>query len=1334
MMRGDKIEMKEVMRDMRGILKSTTRNPQLAICDLIKIILIAALTLIVSAGMITEAEAILLSSGEYTQTSTGDVMRTSVAGTDTPSSTFTIGDIIRFEFETTLNETFQLKVKSSDNATTYLNNVTMTQSGPVGGVYTYTYDWDSSGASADFLQIEIRSTTINKAGGFIVLGSPTVGMRFYCDASYSTQTDEFADGDVVYVELDLSGTETTVRKSEINIWYNDKLDNTASSTVDQTGTTFRYHFTADFSNSGGGWQNGGNMPNGDWGFIKWQGNTVSDRMQRTIYRNDSATCVTDTTPPTPGTVTVSPDANGYTSSSPTISTQFTDNESVVTSCEYTTDGSTWSAGSLSGTSPTWTCTANPTGLSGALTINMRATSSGGTGTGTAINRTVDSTAPTDGTLTATGGDTQVSLSWTAATDGESGLATTNTYRLVYDTAGTPADCNAGTQIYQGTATSYTHTGLTNGTTYYYRVCATDAVGNESAGATASATPQACSDSDLATLTITQPTSSSTVSGTYTVQVQVGTETAPDTMTNMAVTIAGSSACDVTGAAMTWNAGTSRWEYSWDTSTCGTATPETGITIDASGNDPDCGDLVNATQVTNITIDNTGPRYTITQCTDCHQMPPTDATGGRGTPAGAVVGSHSVAEHLATTCTNCHVDNGTNLAHREGLIEFITNIHAQTGAFYDKDGDSTQTAADLSFSQTSTPTLGSCKNTYCHGTSSPTWGTDLSGTSQCYRCHGDEANPNNAPPVDTAGDTAATDPEVGAHQAHLQSTDNYSSDIACNECHTVPTNVGDAGHIDDALPADITFGNIADGGDDGQANASPSYNYNTGTCSNVYCHDETYFKNGWGSGTDPTWNDTTYIQGNSGDCNNCHGYPPGGGHPADNNCTGCHSHVNGTNDGFTDATLHVNGTVEGGGDCISCHSSQQGTARRNVSPDFAKTSHHVSTGMPTDQLTCQACHGDLPTDQGHPGTATADPQTELQNADTGTYVTVDPSTSSATLTTFCLSCHDSNGASRLGANANKPFTDSGDNTAPPDINSAWTNTYNHSANAECNDCHGDNSAAGTTLDPKYNMHGSANNTILRESTEYDTCVTSGCHGSGGSATTDMTVELSGTGGKHPIGSAVTPNSTILQADTTGDLFVNGWTKGSVAQCSDCHGMNQAGSINVGPRGPHGSAYQYMLRGVDTSITGATSGRAYGTPTNADATVNPPYTEQTYCINCHASDVYGVGTGDYVPTNNGLSGIAHYSTFRSDRCGNPDGSTVAGKTQVGSTQPIGCTNCHAGAGWNYGAHSSTGPLGKNNAGFMNGNSWDNSTSPGTACYTGSGGAGGWNTCNKGDHGGY
>ncbi len=120
---------------------------------------------------------------------------------------------------------------------------------------------------------------------------------------------------------------------------------------------------------------------------------------------------------------------------------------------------------------------------------------------------LDQTAPTNGSLTATAGTGQVALNWTGVTDSGSGLAPTNPYKLVFATGSAPAaGCMSGTPLYQGTGTSYTHTGLTNGTMYSYRLCATDKAGNCAAGATANATPQATPDTTPPTLRITSPTS------------------------------------------------------------------------------------------------------------------------------------------------------------------------------------------------------------------------------------------------------------------------------------------------------------------------------------------------------------------------------------------------------------------------------------------------------------------------------------------------------------------------------------------------------------------------------------------------------------------------------------------------------------------------------------------------------------------------------------------------------------------------------------------------------------------------------------------------------------
>lgn len=180
-------------------------------------------------------------------------------------------------------------------------------------------------------------------------------------------------------------------------------------------------------------------------------------------------------------------------------------------------------------------------------------------------------------------------------------------------------------------------------------------------------------------------------------------------------------------------------------------------------------------------------------------------------------------------------------------------------------------------------------------------------------------------VDTNGDSAASDPQVGAHNIHLRAAANISGVIACNTCHTVPATWGSANHNNSGQGADITFGQAATNNPRGLA-TSAFFNSGTKTCSNIYCHDGTRFKNGFGAGNGalPVWSDTTYMAGGAAptvnDCNKCHGYPPPATHSTSTNCQSCHSNIasGGANRTFVDNTLHVNGIVEGGGDCNSCH--------------------------------------------------------------------------------------------------------------------------------------------------------------------------------------------------------------------------------------------------------------------------------------------------------------------------------------------------------------------------------------------------------------------------------
>ncbi|HND34231.1 MAG TPA: fibronectin type III domain-containing protein, partial [Myxococcota bacterium] len=105
---------------------------------------------------------------------------------------------------------------------------------------------------------------------------------------------------------------------------------------------------------------------------------------------------------------------------------------------------------------------------------------------------MDSTAPTGGTVAGTAGSgASIDLAYSGFTDAESGVAS---YKVVY-VAGTtaPASCSTGTTGYSGVSVNPAISGLAANTTYAFRVCALDAVGNVGTGVTATAATAAEAD-------------------------------------------------------------------------------------------------------------------------------------------------------------------------------------------------------------------------------------------------------------------------------------------------------------------------------------------------------------------------------------------------------------------------------------------------------------------------------------------------------------------------------------------------------------------------------------------------------------------------------------------------------------------------------------------------------------------------------------------------------------------------------------------------------------------------------------------------------------------------
>ncbi len=189
----------------------------------------------------------------------------------------------------------------------------------------------------------------------------------------------------------------------------------------------------------------------------------------------------ETNPPT-GSITISGGAEATKSTAVTLTLTATDDTpGAIQMCvSNTTTCTAWTA--FAGTK-SWTLTTG----NGTKTVNVWFKDVWGNVNATPYSDTIilDTTAPTNGTVTAAPGNAQVTLNWSGFIDTVSGVAS---YKVVFATGSAPTSCSTGTAIYSGTNTTYPHTGLTNGTTYYYRVCAIDKAGNMSTGATASAKP------------------------------------------------------------------------------------------------------------------------------------------------------------------------------------------------------------------------------------------------------------------------------------------------------------------------------------------------------------------------------------------------------------------------------------------------------------------------------------------------------------------------------------------------------------------------------------------------------------------------------------------------------------------------------------------------------------------------------------------------------------------------------------------------------------------------------------------------------------------------------
>lgn len=280
----------------------------------------------------------------------------------------------------------------------------------------------------------------------------------------------------------------------------------------------------------------------------------------------------------------------------------------------------------------------------------------------------------------------------------------------------------------------------------------------------------------------------------------------------------------------------------------------------------------------------------------------------------------IAGFIAAGCSEIKKDlpvesTSASVAHGEGFAKFgHPNFH---GTYLKKNNWDIKPCQNCHNGYNAGTTGVSCRK--CH--------TQPAGPEACNTCHGDFMNPNFiAPPEDTNDSTKATMRGVGAHYSHLY-TNEMTNNIACSECHTVPTSVWQEGHID-GKPAEVHFGTFTTS----KSPTTPVYNPSDNpTCANTYCHGNFSFKKSdaaakdtiyftanqmVGNNTTPTWTDLiiTKASTQTQKCSACHDLPPKGhlGHgvfPV-TSCggSGCHFGVVDDQGNIIDKSKHINGAV------------------------------------------------------------------------------------------------------------------------------------------------------------------------------------------------------------------------------------------------------------------------------------------------------------------------------------------------------------------------------------------------------------------------------------------
>ncbi len=337
-------------------------------------------------------------------------------------------------------------------------------------------------------------------------------------------------------------------------------------------------------------------------------------------------------------------------------------------------------------------------------------------------------------------------------------------------------------------------------------------------------------------------------------------------------------------------------------------------------------------------------------------------------------------------------------------------------------------------------------------------------------------------------------------------------------------------------------------------------------------------------------------------------------------------------GCTVCHPHSGGFLATGG-CTGCHAAPIGDRRQIAGPggDFELAVHHVTT--PVEDEDCTVCHYT----GGHQGGVV-----KLKDADQGAALVYDfdPANPNS-ISPFCASCHDSDGAAKVGG---PPFSDL---QTPPDVagspGSEWAASAHATKPYPLNNnqpvgCFGD----GVTSGCHGNAHGSPNFKMLAAGdagTVSSTCFK--CHTEGGVANmaisgpelADDIEEAFGLAKKHDLGSSVTIDG---QAYTL--------------ECSTCHnphlvsGKHAETGQGVSPitRPSFGDPVNNP-RAMGKQLWGAIQGEkmddyastgTYRTPDGDELLGDQIPDYVTFCLDCHGPMSEPAGGISWTGDNHGL----------------------------------------------------------------------------------------------------